>query len=144
MAHKPRAQNNKIKLHFEPTTPLPPVWGEPNQITQIVTNLLDNALNYTSEGTITVATELQKNGSETEILLQVSDSGIGIPEEDLPHIFDRFYRGSQINRDKTMGSGLGLGIVNEIVSLHNGRITVSSIPNQGSTFTVFLPAANKD
>lgn len=144
VAHKPRAQNNKIKLHFEPTTPLPPVWGDPNQITQIVTNLLDNALNYTSEGNITVATELQKNGSETEILLQVSDSGIGISEEDLPHIFDRFYRGSQINRDKTMGSGLGLGIVNEIVTLHNGRITVHSTPNQGSTFTVYLPAADHE
>jgi signal transduction histidine kinase len=141
VAHKPRAQNNKIKLHFEPTAPLPPVWGEPNQITQIATNLLDNALNYTSVGTITITTQQHKNGAKTEIILQVSDSGIGIPKEDLPHIFDRFYRGSQINRDKIMGTGLGLGIVHEIVSLHNGRIHVRSSPNQGSTFTIYLPAA---
>lgn len=144
VAHKPRAQNNQIKLRFEPTTPLPAVWGEPNQITQIITNLLDNALNYTSEGTITITTDLQKNETETEIVLQVSDSGMGIPEEDLPHIFDRFYRGSQINRDQIMGTGLGLGIVHEIVALHNGRISVSSSPSQGSTFTVYLPAAQQD
>jgi signal transduction histidine kinase len=144
VAHKPRAQNNQIKLFFQPTIPLPPVWGELNQITQIVTNLLDNALNYTAEGTITVTTDLLENDSETEIVLNVSDSGIGIPEEDLPYIFDRFYRGSQINRDNNMGTGLGLGIVNEIVALHNGRISVSSTPNQGSTFTVILPAAPQD
>ncbi len=144
VAHKPRAQNNRIKLLFHPAAPLPPVWGERNQITQIVTNLLDNALNYTAEGTVTVSTELHENDSETEIVLNVSDTGIGIPEEDLPHIFDRFYRGSQINRDKNMGTGLGLGIVNEIVALHNGRISVSSTPNQGSTFTVVLPAAPQD
>ncbi len=144
VAHKPRAQNKQIKLQFTPTTPLPPAWGEPNQITQIVTNLLDNALNYTTEGTITVATDRQEDESGTEIILTISDSGTGIQEGDLPYIFDRFYRGSQINRDEIMGTGLGLGIVNEIVALHNGRINVSSKPNQGSTFTVILPAATQE
>lgn len=141
VAHKPRAQNKQVKLHFAPTTPLPLAWGEPNQISQIVTNLLDNALNYTAEGTVTVSTDQQENEANTEIILRVSDSGMGIAEEDLPYIFDRFYRGSHIDRDKFMGTGLGLGIVHEIVSLYNGRISVSSTPSQGSTFTVFLPAA---
>lgn len=143
VSHKPRAQNKQIKLYFAPKTPLPAVWGEPNQITQIVTNLLDNALNYTAEGTINVTTDLQETETGIEVVLTVSDSGMGIAEEDLPHIFDRFYRGSQIDRDKFMGTGLGLGIVHEIVTLHNGRISVNSKSNQGSTFTVTLPAAQK-
>ncbi len=62
-------------------------------------------------------------------------------QKDLPHIFERFYRGSQIDREAMVGTGLGLGIVSEIVSLHNGRINVSSTPNQGATFTVRLPIA---
>ncbi len=144
VAHKPRARHKQIRLHFTPATPLPPVWGEPNQITQIVTNLLDNALNYTAEGTIMVATDLQNKGEQPEIVMTMSDSGIGIPEEDLPYIFDRFYRGSHIDRENVAGTGLGLGIVHEIVALHNGRIKVRSIPNQGSTFTVILPTAPQE
>jgi len=75
--------------------------------------------------------------------LTISDPGMGIAKEDLPYIFDRFYRGSHLDRDKMMGTGLGLSIVNEIVALHNGRISVSSKPNQGSTFTVALPTAKQ-
>lgn len=144
LAHKPRAQNKQIRLHFTPTTPLPPVWGEPNQLTQIVTNLLDNALNYTAEGTITLATNLQKNRNEPEVELSISDTGMGIPEEDLPHIFERFYRGTQVDRETVVGSGLGLGIVNEIVTLHHGHISVNSTLNQGTTFTVTLPVAPQE
>jgi len=137
--HKPRAQSKQLKLTFTPTSGLPPAWGEPNQLTQIVTNLLDNALNYTAQGSIQVTTALWQNGVHPEIELCVSDTGMGIPQEDLPHIFERFYRGSQIDREAMVGTGLGLGIVSEIVSLHNGRINVSSTPNQGATFTVRLP-----
>ena len=143
-AHTPRAQSKKIKLRFTPAIPLPPAWGEPNQITQIVTNLLDNALNYTAGGYIDITTDLQEQENKTEIVLGVSDSGRGIPEEDLPHIFERFYRGSQVDRDAIAGTGLGLGIVREIVALHNGRIDVQSIPNKGSRFTVTLPAAPQE
>lgn len=139
--HKPRAQSKQLKLTFTPATPLPPAWGEPNQITQIITNLLDNALNYTSQGHIMVTTALRQAGGTAEIELRVSDSGMGIPPEDLPHIFERFYRGSQVDRDTLIGTGLGLGIVSEIVALHNGRIDVFSTPNQGSTFVIFLPTA---
>lgn len=139
--HKPRAQSKQIKLRFEPTTPLPLVWGEPNQLTQIVTNLLDNALNYTSQGSIKVTTAQRQSGEKAEIELCISDTGMGIPQEDLPHIFERFYRGSQVDRESLIGTGLGLGIVSEIVSLHNGRIDVSSTPNQGTTFIVHLPMA---
>lgn len=141
--HKARAKNKQLKLNFTPGTPLPPAWGEPNQLTQIVTNLLDNALNYTNQGSIQVTTALRRNGDKVEIELCVSDTGIGISPEDLPHIFERFYRGSQVDREALMGTGLGLGIVSEIVSLHNGRIDVLSTPKQGTAFTVLLPAAPK-
>lgn len=139
--HKARAQSKQLKLTFTPTSPLPPAWGEPNQLTQIVTNLLDNALNYTAQGSIRLSTSLHQNGGHREIELGVSDTGMGIPQEDLPHIFERFYRGSQIDREAMAGTGLGLGIVSEIVALHNGRIDVSSTPNIGTTFTVHLPIA---
>ncbi|MCA9955320.1 MAG: response regulator [Anaerolineales bacterium] len=141
--HKPRAKSKQIKLSFSPATPLPPALGEPNQLTQIVTNLLDNALNYTNQGTIQVTTALHQNQTQAEIELCVSDTGMGIPQEDLPHIFERFYRGSKIDRETLVGTGLGLGIVSEIVNLHNGRIDVSSTPNQGTTFIVHLPIAPK-
>ena len=140
-AHTPRAQSKQLKLNFAPTIPLPRVWGEPNQITQIVTNLLDNALNYTGQGVINITTDLQASDENPTVVLGVADSGRGIPEEDLPHIFERFYRGAQVDRDAIVGTGLGLGIVSEIVALHNGRIEVSSTPNQGSHFTVTLPVA---
>lgn len=141
--HKARAQNKQLKLRFTPTTPLPPVWGEPNQLTQIVTNLLDNALNYTAQGSIWVTTSPCQDSGKAEIELRVSDTGMGIPQEDLPHIFERFYRGSQVDRDALVGTGLGLGIVSEIVSMHNGRINVTSTPNKGTVFLVNLPIAQE-
>lgn len=139
VAHTPRAQSKQIKLHFEPRTPLPAAWGEPNQITQIVTNLLDNALNYTSQGSITISTDFRENGANTEIIMHVIDSGMGISKDDLPHIFERFYRGAQVDKDHIMGTGLGLGIVKEIVTRHNGRIEVTHTSSEGSCFTVTLP-----
>lgn len=141
--HKPRAESKQIKLQFVPTTPLPPVWGEPNQLTQIVTNLLDNALNYTTQGSVHVATSLQQKSDKAVIALSVTDTGMGIPQNDLPHIFERFYRGSQVDRDTFLGTGLGLGIVSEIVAAHNGRIDVQSTLNQGSSFTVTLPVTEQ-
>lgn len=138
-AHTPRAQSKHIDLRFLPENSLPPVHGEPNQLTQIVTNLLDNALSYTLEGTIHITTSLLNSYDRDEIVLTVRDSGIGIPKEDLPYVFDRFYRGSQIDRDAIVGTGLGLGIVSELVSLHNGRIDIQSTLHKGSTFTVTFP-----
>ncbi|MBK7896538.1 MAG: ATP-binding protein [Candidatus Promineifilaceae bacterium] len=139
--HTPRAQSKQIKLQFQPMSPLPPAWAEPNQITQVVTNLIDNALNYTAKGSIIVTTNLLTQNSQTDLLLCVTDTGMGIHQDDLPHIFERFYRGSHIDRKTMVGTGLGLGIVKEIVIRHNGRIHVSSTVNQGSTFTVTLPTA---
>jgi signal transduction histidine kinase len=134
-AHQPRAESSGLALSFEPLPNLPPVCGEVNQLAQVVTNLVINALNYTSEGFVRVSTFQ----GEVEACLRIEDSGIGIDPDDLPNIFDRFYRGRGSQRSETPGTGLGLAIVKEIVDLHDGRIEVNSQVKQGTTFKVWLP-----
>jgi PAS domain S-box-containing protein len=138
-AHQPRAEASGLTLSFEPFLDLRPVCGEVNQLAQVVTNLLINALNYTPRGSVRVSTL----PTETEACLQIEDSGIGIDPDDLPNIFDRFYRGHGSQRSETPGTGLGLAIVKEIVDLHNGRIEVLSRVKQGTTFKVWLPLFNE-
>lgn len=114
------------------------VYGDPGRIAQIVDNLLSNALRYTDAGgTVTVEVG-QRDG---EALLEVADSGIGITGEDLPYIFERFWRGEPSRARRTGGAGIGLAIVRELVRAHDGRIDVESKPGHGSRFRVCLPAA---
>jgi PAS domain S-box-containing protein len=135
VAHQPRAESNGLTLTFEPLLNLQPVRGEVNQLSQVVTNLVINALNYTPDGRVRVTTFQ----TTEEACLQVEDTGIGIDPEDLPNIFDRFYRGRRSQRSETPGTGLGLAIVKEIVDLHDGHIDVDSQVRQGTTFKVWLP-----
>jgi two-component system phosphate regulon sensor histidine kinase PhoR len=111
---------------------LPLVYGNAMRLRQLVANLLDNAVRFTSAGGV-VQVELYANSGV--LVLMVSDTGLGIPSEEQPYIFERFYRGSN-SQD---GSGLGLSIVKTIVEQHGGRIWVESQPDKGSTFTVVLP-----
>jgi len=102
------------------------------RIEMVLTNLLDNALKFTPEhGRVTLGAE----SVGESIHLWVEDSGPGISAEDLPHIFERFYRGHSSAR----GSGLGLAIAQSIAAAHGGQVTVASQPGQGSRFTVALP-----
>ena len=134
-AYIPSAAMKGIDLQFEKNPGLPFVRGETNQISRVVNNLIGNAINYTNQGFIRIrAFQLDR-----WVCFEVKDSGIGIAEEDLPHIFERFYRGQQVRQTKKHGTGLGLAIVNEIVDVHGGRIEVESQENQGSTFRVYLP-----
>ena len=114
------------------------VYGDADQLKQVVVALLDNALKYTPyEGTISLA--LLK---EADIaIVKISDSGIGIAAEDLPHIFERFYRADRARSRERGGSGLGLAIVESIVHRYSGSIKVESTPGKGSTFTLKLPIA---
>ena len=112
-----------------------------NQMIQVFTNLLSNAINYTPEGGWV---RLQIKGVATPdgkpmMVVAVEDGGRGIPDEDLPYIFERFYRGSLAREHHIPGSGLGLAIVSEIVRRHGGQVDVSSTLGEGSTFTVSLP-----
>jgi len=110
------------------------VLGNETQLRQVVINLLENALKFTpASGWISL--DLERSSDQTT--LTVSDSGIGIPPEDLPHLFERFHRGR--NTSEYPGNGLGLAIVKAIVSAHDGDIAVQSTPMQGTTISVTLP-----
>lgn len=114
---------------------LPPVFANPVQLRQMVENLLENASKYTHPGgVVTVHATLE----DQQIILRFIDNGIGIPQVDLPFIFDKFYRASNANNEMS-GTGLGLSIVRSIVEAHQGRIWVESQPDEGSTFTVVFP-----
>ncbi len=106
------------------------------KLTQVIYNLTDNAIKYTPEGG-EIRVSLASRGREA--VLTVSDNGIGIPEKDQAHIFDRFYRVDKARSRATGGTGLGLSIVRQLVQLHGGEITLTSAPEKGSTFTVTLP-----
>ncbi|KIL39686.1 hypothetical protein SD70_18120 [Gordoniibacillus kamchatkensis] len=113
--------------------------GDPLRVEQVVSNLLTNATKFTSAGG-TIRMELRYEPEPGSVVLRVSDTGEGIPEEDLPFIFDRFYRGKGSKERRAVGTGLGLAIAKEIVEAHGGTIGVESEPGQGSTFYFKLPA----
>ncbi|HJX12789.1 MAG TPA: ATP-binding protein [Dehalococcoidales bacterium] len=111
------------------------VTGDAQRLRQLLANLVDNAVKYTPEkGTVTLS--LYRDGDRA--CLEVADTGIGIPPEHLPHIFDRFYRVDKARSRGSGGTGLGLAIVKGIAEQHGGDVTVTSRPGQGSTFTVRL------
>ena len=110
---------------------------DPNLLRHVLRNLLSNALTYTpSGGRITVAA--REIGEGIEVV--VEDTGTGIPPEDLPHIFERFYRADHSRSRATGGAGLGLAIARQFVEVHGGRIQVSSEQGQGARFTFTLPS----
>jgi two-component system phosphate regulon sensor histidine kinase PhoR len=116
------------------------VFGDAVALEQVVFNLLDNALDYTPPaGTVTVSVSVGGVENEQYVVLAISDTGTGIPESDLPRIFERFYRADKVRSRAQGGTGLGLAIAKHIVENHGGRIAVESVVGQGTTFTVTLP-----
>lgn len=114
---------------------VPPVTADLFKLEQMLINLIDNAVKYTEKGGIGVS--LRR--SERNVLIEIWDTGIGIPKEHLSRIFERFYIVGKSRSKKLGGTGLGLSIVKHIVLLHNGSIEVDSIPNEGTKFTITLP-----
>jgi signal transduction histidine kinase len=112
------------------------VLGDANLLQQAVVNLLSNAFKYTPAGG---QVQLRLFTQSYWAVIEVIDNGIGIPEADLPHIFERFYRVDKKRSRKTGGYGLGLSIVQQIVSAHSGHLSVKSVVDKGSTFQIFLP-----
>lgn len=130
----PVAEDKGIALKIAvPATPLV-VAGDSARLQRVVANLLDNAVKWTRPGG---AILLSAQEAPSQARLSVVDTGIGIPERDLPHIFDRFYRGDRSR--STPGNGLGLSLAQAFVRVHRGTITAESSPGKGSTFTVLLP-----
>ena len=117
------------------------VLGDRRQIEMAISNLVENAINYSSDGT-RVAVALRKQDALAEI--SISDQGVGIPEKDIERIFERFYRVDPARSRATGGTGLGLSIVKHVVNNHGGDITVWSVEGAGSTFTIRLPLFIRD
>jgi heavy metal sensor kinase len=128
------AEQKKIALEMD-TIEEVIVLGDKMRLQQLFTNLIDNAIKYTPEGSIDITMEKNKE----YVLVKVKDTGIGIPQEEQEKIFKRFYRVDKSRSRETGGVGLGLSIVEWIAHAHHGRIEVYSKVNQGSTFTVCLP-----
>ena len=133
-------RSGRVRLTAVLQPHLPSILGDRGQLHIVVQNLLKNAIDYTSEGRIEVTTSTEQDGF---VCLKVADTGMGIADADLPHLFERFYRGTAVAQSALPGTGLGLAIVKEIVEQHQGRIDVSSQPGEGTTFTVYLPLGER-
>jgi PAS domain S-box-containing protein len=137
------AAKRGLDLRIETMTNIPPVTGDARLLTQVFTNLLTNAMNYTSYGgTITLRARKRRESGDNWVIAEVDDTGLGISPEEQKMIFRRFFRGSASKTTGAPGTGLGLSICMEILERHGGRITVESegIPGKGSCFYVWLPA----
>lgn len=122
-------------LELPPTLP---VRGDRSRLQQVIGNLVDNALKYGVKGG---ALRISGESGSDQVTIEIADDGVGIPEEDLPRIFDRLYRGDRSRSQR--GLGLGLSLVRAVVEAHGGEVSVVSSPGGGSTFTVTIPARGK-
>jgi two-component system sensor histidine kinase BaeS len=109
---------------------------DPTRIHQVLTNLLTNALQHTPAGGAIQVTCRADTGNPPAVMISVADTGRGIPPQDLPHIFDRFYKSTA-----SRGSGLGLAIARNLIALHGGQISAESTPGEGTTIRMVLPVA---
>lgn len=135
-AYLPQAQDAGVTLRTEVDDVLPDIPIDPERMARVLGNLIINALRYTADGgQITLRARAHPDG----ILLSVTDTGSGIAPEDLPSLFDRFYRGDAARQTDNGESGLGLAIAKSLVEAHGGTIAVTSTVGQGTTFEVFLP-----
>ena len=133
-----RGQDEEKKYELVRDYPITSVWIEidTDKMTQVIDNILNNAIKYSPDGgkiTVTMKT------TDDQMILSISDQGLGIPKQDLPRIFDRFYRVDRARSRAQGGTGLGLAIAKEIIKQHNGFIWAKSIYGKGSTFTIVLP-----
>jgi PAS domain S-box-containing protein len=138
----PRAQLANLAFFTELDPALPLIAGNEDRLLRLVANLLDNALKYTATGHLRLRT--QHDPALGQVVLEVSDTGRGIYPEDIPHIFERFYRGREVGSSNIPGTGLGLAIVKEVVDQHRGQIEVTSEVGVGSSVRVRLPALAPD
>jgi two-component system phosphate regulon sensor histidine kinase PhoR len=132
---EPRLREKGLLLTIPANPALPDLMADAFKLEQVFVNLIDNAIKYTETGGITISL-LQQNG---QVLIEIQDTGIGIPREHLSRIFERFYVVDASRSKQLGGTGLGLSIVKHILLLHNGTIDVESTPGQGTKFIITLP-----
>jgi two-component system sensor histidine kinase SenX3 len=136
--HAPLAQTRDIPVRLAAAAPAPVVAGNRRQLVSAVGNLLENAIKYSDPGApVEVTVELDAQ----EVVVELRDHGMGIPQRDLDRVFERFYRVDKARSRETGGSGLGLSIVRHVMANHGGQVGVVSVEGEGSTFTLRLPAA---
>jgi signal transduction histidine kinase len=139
---RPMAERKHIAIDVDISPAVPDVWGDPKRVHQILVNLLGNAVKYTPDtGNISVTARPNEVSEMVEI--SVSDTGIGVPAELVPHIFDRFSRVERPEIQHTVGTGLGLSIAKGLVEAHSGEIWVDSEEGRGTCFTFTLPIAQR-
>jgi signal transduction histidine kinase len=142
ISHQVLAGNKQLTLTQQPLEVSPIVCVDPERMMQVLNNLVENGIHYTPEGgTIVVSAGTEEMAGRTWAVVKVSDTGWGIPAEEQPHLFERFFRGEEPRQMQVPGTGLGLAIVREIVELHGGQVTVESQVGAGTTFVVWLPLA---
>jgi signal transduction histidine kinase len=137
LGHQGRADAFGITLSQNLQPNLPLLLGNKIQLVQLITNLVTNGIHYNEkQGEIKIDTFVT---NENQVCLRISDDGVGIDAQELPHLFDRFYRGQRTGQSNIPGTGLGLAIVKEIVELHQGKISVESRLAEGTVFSVLFP-----
>lgn len=129
------AEQAQVSLHLQASTEHLSLHADRDKIKQVLLNLLSNAIKYNRTGGEVILRAAKENG---QVYIEVEDNGLGIPEEDLPHLFEKFYRVRQ-HEGKASGSGLGLALCKQIIQAHGGRIEVKSAIGKGTKFTIFLP-----
>jgi signal transduction histidine kinase len=143
-----RTQTTVHQFELDFSEPLPLIWGDEERLRQVLTNLLSNAIKYSPDGgVIRLGGWTQHSTNEhgpARVVLFVADQGIGIPQDELPNIFERFYRVDSSLRRNTMGTGLGLFLTKAIVEAHGGQIWARSEAGKGTTFFVALPVEHGD
>ncbi|MFN2271491.1 MAG: ATP-binding protein [Anaerolineae bacterium] len=137
---QPRAEEKGVELVHQRYSDQLVVWGTEGGLDRVFTNLLSNAVKYTPSGGSVSVTMRQVDG---QAQVEVADTGIGIPENALPHLFEEFYRAPNAKASEEVGTGLGLSIVKDLVERYGGRIEVQSEVGTGSVFTVTFPAAGR-
>jgi len=138
--HEATALAKGIRLTLDAPAALPLIPADPARLAQVLNNLIANALRYTPGGG-TVSVAVRREATAARIVVRVADTGEGIAPDDLPHVFDRFFRADRSRARRSGGSGLGLAIARQIVAAHGGQIWAESAPGVGSTFSFALPIA---
>jgi signal transduction histidine kinase len=135
------AVQNEIDFRLVAPPDLPPIHGDPDRLNEVVGNLLSNAFKFTPRGgRIRLGAHAEVRGEADGVCIEVKDTGVGIPAEKLPRIFEKFYQVENDAQPLSVGSGLGLAISREITEAHGGTITAESRPGHGTTFRVFVPS----
>jgi two-component system phosphate regulon sensor histidine kinase PhoR len=133
-----QAERAGLSVRLDIPDGLPQVLADPPRIEQVLVNLLHNAIKFTAPGgEISISAHFQGSSPEAQVIFQVRDNGVGIPQDDLPRIFERFYKADRARSGG--GTGLGLAIAKHLVESHGGRIWVESTEGRGSSFYFSLP-----